>query len=96
MKGGATAIVTLRSPETRKGLCGGDEQIHCLPLYGGVGVVLPHRSLALEVAKEELHATTAPDNRRPNRIGIVLYQHKQMIFWDGYVASSFKLCQIRD
>ena len=45
---------------------------------GGVGLVLTHGSVLLEVARAETHCTTAvaaPDRVNPSRIGVVLYAH---------------------
>ena len=48
------------------------------PEVGGLALALPHGSVLVEVAKAELHATTAlksPSKMNPCRVGLVFYQH---------------------
>ena len=53
------------------------------PDSGGVAFSLPHGSLLLEVAKQELHATMAlsrPNRKHSARIGLVFYTHMNLHF----------------
>ena len=50
--------------------------------WQGIPFSLPHGSMLLELAKHEVHATTAlsnPNRLLPTRVGLVFYQHSNLL-----------------